>query len=656
MRGRLFEPLSLGARRARNRIVSTPHATGFARAGLITDGLVQYHARKAQGGVGLLMTFGSASVSPGSSAAYGSVALWDEANEPALRELARRAHEHDALIISQASHLGRRGDSRLSGIPLAAPTAVPEAVHLEIPHELHAAEIAAIVADFAAAARRLERCGFDGVEITSYGCHLIEQFWSPVVNRRTDAYGGDLQGRMRFSIEVLEAVSAAVSGSFLIAFRMTGDPLTDAVGLAPAEMCDIARRLAALKRIDIFDISGGTGATAAAQAATVAPDTFPTGCFNPLAHAIRDVVGVPVIAAGRNLDVHQAERALRDGDCDLVAMTRAIIADPDLPVKASHGELDRIRPCIAINDACIGRLYTGLPIRCAVNPDIGDDPPAQAPSGPQPLRRIVVVGGGPAGLEAARVAGLHGHRVTVLERKADVGGQVTLAAHARWRPHLADHVRWQARELARLAVTVATGVSADVAGVLELAPDAVIIATGAESILPAETKGATIACATDIDVICGTVTITPGAHVIIFDREGELRGGAAARLAAEAGAGRVELITPLRAACAELDPTQQPEMRRALEQAGVHCAPDLELAGVDRQLHLRSSWTGAPAQRDDVDLIVFVGYRAARDGLARELPSARPGLAITCVGDCVAPRRLVDAIAEGAAAATRIGR
>ncbi len=651
---RLFEPLSLGARRARNRIVSTAHATGFAQHGLITDRLVRYHERKAQGGVGVVMTFGSASVTRGSSAAYGSVALWNEDNEPALRELARRAHEHDALIISQASHLGRRGDSRLSGTALLAPTAVPEAVHGEIPHRLETDEIEAVVADFAAAARRLERCGFDGVEITSYGCHLIEQFWSPVTNQRTDVYGGNLEGRMRFSIEVVEAVAAAVSPSFLVAFRMTGDPLTDVLGLGRGDMREIARRLAALGRIDIFDVSGGTGATVAAQAATVAPDSFPTGCFNALARGVRDTVGVPVIAAGRNLDVRDAERALSDGDCDLVAMTRAIIADPDLAAKAARGELDRIRPCIAINDACIGRLYIGMPIRCAVNPEIGDDQHAHALRRTQSTRRIVVVGGGPAGLEAARVASLRGHRVTVLEREAHVGGQVAWAARAPWRPHLGDHVRWQARELGRLGVTVTTGVSADVTAVLELDPETVIIATGSESLLPPEASGATIACATDVDVIRGVVTITPGTHVVVIDREGELRGGAAARHAADADAGQVELVTPLPAPCANLDPTQQPEMRRTLEHAGVRYAPDLELVGVDRQLKLRSVWTGAPAQRDGVDLIVFVGYRAARDSLARELRAARPERAIISVGDCLAPRRLLDAVTEGAAAAERV--
>jgi 2,4-dienoyl-CoA reductase-like NADH-dependent reductase (Old Yellow Enzyme family) len=417
---RLFEPVRIGPRTAKNRIVSSAHATGYGQDGLLSDRYVEYHVRKAEGGVGINITFGSASVHPNSAASYGSVSLWDPANEPYLRELARRTHEHGALILSQATHMGRRGNTLRGGGPLLAPGAVPEPVHREIPHVMSVGEIEEIIQAFADAARRLEACGWDGIEVTSYGGHLIEQFWSPVVNRRTDRYGGDFNGRMRFAEEVVRAVAEAVSDDFIVSFRMTGDPLTETVGLSREDMLEIAQRLDSLGRIHLFNISGGDGATPLAQSGTIPPVYFPPGCYNHLAHAMKEVVSVPVLVAGRILTPEQAEAAIANGDCDLAAMTRAIIADPDLPRKAQAGEAARVRPCISINEECIGRVYKGLALRCAVNPAVADHSlrysHAAAP------KRVVVVGGGPAGMEAARVAAERGHRVLLIEGRQELGG------------------------------------------------------------------------------------------------------------------------------------------------------------------------------------------------------------------------------------------
>src|SRR5690349_3793054 len=218
-----------------------------------------YHVRKAAGGAGLVMTFGSASVDPTTAASYGSVALWDESNEPALRALAAGVHEHGALCISQMTHMGRRGNSLESGIPLRAPSDIPEPVHREVPVPLDAAEIPGIVERFAAAARRLEACGWDGCEVTSFGGHLIEQFFDPAINTRTDEYGGgSLQSRTRFGREVLEAVRAAVSDAFIVGFRMASDQCLTG-GLGPEELIDVARRFAATGAVDVFSVSGGTG-------------------------------------------------------------------------------------------------------------------------------------------------------------------------------------------------------------------------------------------------------------------------------------------------------------------------------------------------------------------------------------------------------------
>ena len=289
------------------------------------------------------------------------MSLWNPANDGLLRALAEGAHAAGAAVLSQATHMGRRASSVASGVPLQAPSAVAEAVHREVPGRLHATDIDRIVACFAAAAVRLQACGWDGIEITSFGGHLIEQFWSPSVHRRTDRYRGSFENRTRFAVEVLEAIGRAVRDDFLVSFRMTADPATPELGLDPDDMPEIAARLDRVGRVDRFDISGGTGATLLAQAGTVPPDHLPEKVYNPLARAVREVVSAPVLVAGRILTPEAGEASLVAGDADLVAMTRAIIADPDLPAKTRRGERDRIRPCIAINESCIGRLYSGMP-------------------------------------------------------------------------------------------------------------------------------------------------------------------------------------------------------------------------------------------------------------------------------------------------------
>lgn len=648
-----FAPLRVGSRTVKNRIVSTAHATGYGRDGVITEDYLEYHARKAAGGLGLTMTFGSASVHRNSAASYGSISLWDPRNEQMLRRLAERVHEHDVLVMSQASHLGRRGTSHASGIPLGAPSDVPEPVHREIPHVLTEVEIADIVAAFADAARRLARCGWDGIEVTSFGGHLIEQFWSPLLNRRDDRYGGSFDNRMRFAEEVVHAVADHVPDDFLLGIRLSGDPGRDVVGLGPEDMCAIAARLDALGRVDVINVSGSTGATLESQAGTIPPDSYPTPVYNHLARRIRETVSVPVLAAGRNLDLDVAEQAIARGDADLIAMTRALIADPDLPRHGQHGQPERARPCIAINDACIGRLYTGLSIRCAVNPAVGY-PHLADHAAAATARTVVVVGAGPAGLEAARVAATRGHRVVLLEARDVVGGQIATARRDPRRPHLGRHIDWLAAELPRLEVDLRLGVDATAGTVYDLAPDAVIVATGATSVVPDEVADVSAPAVTDEDLLRDLTGPVAGKRVLVYDREGQIRGGYAALRAAALGAARVELATPLQSVCAELDPTQLPGMRRALARHRVHCSPDQELLPSQSGCPvLRDVWSGA-TRRPPADLTVFVGFRRARSYLGHAVPKTLPGVDVRCIGDCLAPRRLYDATREGAATAATV--
>jgi 2,4-dienoyl-CoA reductase-like NADH-dependent reductase (Old Yellow Enzyme family) len=648
----LLSAFELRGRRLRNRIVSTPHATGWGgSSGLLERAEVDYHVRKAAGGCGVVMTFGSASVDPTTAASYGSVALWDERNEPALRALAAGVHEHGGLCLSQMTHMGRRGHSRESGIPLRAPSDVPEPVHREVPVPLDAAEIPPIVERFAAAARRLEACGWDGGEVTSFGGHLIEQFFDPRVNTRSDSYGGSLENRTRFAREVLGAVRAAVSERFIVGFRMTVDQRVEA-GLTPAELREIAARVCATGHVDLLSVSGGTGATPLSQAATVPPDELPEAVYAELAGAMRAVVGVPVLVSGRILDGETAERCLRETGVELVGMTRAIIADPDLPRRLQDGA--RARPCVSINEGCIGRLYSGLPMWCSVNPAVREPRLAAPAPAAQPCQ-VVVVGGGVAGLEAARAAARRGHQVIVLERRPVIGGRARLALARRGRERWGLYLDWLAAELADAGAEVRVGVDADADAVLAERPDAVVLATG--SVPRAEAMPAGPIPARDADAVLedGAPAPARATGAVVVDDEA----GFVAPTVAETLAGRgwqVEIVSPLPGVAAEIDPTQRPFVLRRLERARVQLSPNVECVRSEPAgVVLRHVHAGSETHRDGVGLIVIAGHRRAAPGPRAALRERRPDLELHVIGDALAPRTLLDAVAEGARAGADVG-
>jgi 2,4-dienoyl-CoA reductase-like NADH-dependent reductase (Old Yellow Enzyme family) len=644
----LYSPLELRGRVLRNRIVSTPHATGWGRDGLIDAREVDYHVRKAAGGCALVMTFGSASVDPTTAASYGSIALWDERNEPALRALADGVHGHGALCMSQMTHMGRRGTSTLTGIPLRAPSDLPEGVHLEVPVPLAVSEIPAIVERFADAAARLERCGWDGCEVTSFGGHLIEQFFDPGVNTRTDEYGGSLENRTRFGREVVEAVRAAVSDEFIVAFRMAVDQCLTG-GLGSDELIDVARSLAASGAIDVFSVSGGTGATRLSSAYFVPGDELPEGVYNERARRFREAVGVPVVVAGRNVEPAMADACVAGG-VDLVAMTRAIIADPDLPAKARVGRA--ARPCIGLNEGCIGRLYTDRPMWCSVNPGIRDPELAElAPAAT--AGRIIVVGGGVAGLEAARAAALRGHDVVLFERRAQLGGRARLAGIRRGRERWVCYIDWLQDEAQAAGAELRTGVAATARGVLAEAPDAVILATGSE-LRPAAALAGPVA-AIDVDVLLetGVPRVQPRSALVLDDEGGFLAPTAAERLVAEGFT--VEIATTHPVVGAEIDPTQQPFVFRRLALAGVAMTPHLSGVSSDADgVTLRNIYTERDQRREGVGLVVIAGYRRAVVDLRDQLTAPRPELRLVVAGDALAPRTLLDAVAEGARAGAHV--
>ena len=651
----LFSPLAIGGREVPNRIVSTAHGEQRAADGLLDERMIDYYERRAAGGAGLMVTFGSAAVHAMSSTAN-AVALWDARNEPMLADMAARVHAHGTLLMAQATHRGTR--DRPSGLdnPLQAPSPLPAYNKLGVlgaPHVLDEDEIAAIVAAYGEVTARLARCGWDGIEITALGTHLMEQFWSPTLNRREDRYGGDLSARMQFSMEVLGAVAEAAPRDFVVSFRISCDLFTDLLGLTEADMDAIVRVLDAHGRIDLFSISGGSGMSTATHAGVVPNDAFATSTYNAAARRIRDFVSVPTLVAGRILDARTAEAALAHGDCDLVAMTRALIADPDLPRLARDGQDDRVRPCIAINEGC-RQVTMGKPLACSVNPAIADPSLAAFVPADEP-GRVAVIGGGPSGMEAARTAALRGHEVSLYEREGRLGGQMHDYAAIVDHPHLLLHVEWLERELARLGVTVRLGEAIAPDGAVPDGAKAVILATGAESVLPLEAQGSGTRVLTDVEVAREPKGAFVGKTAMVYDFEGRWSGPSVACRIAEGGAARVELLIPHEAVCENLEPPNKPGLQRRLAEAGVVCTPHhLLIEALPGAWRIRDGWTDRDTEVPAPDLFVVCGYRTARAELAQAFRSRQSNMPVHMAGDCRAPRLLRNAVLEGVRAGARV--
>jgi dimethylglycine catabolism A len=521
-------------------------------------------------------------------------------------------------------------------------------VHLEVPVPLDVSELPEIVQRFAEAAVTLERCGWDGCEVTSVGGHLIEQFFDPGINTRTDEYGGSLENRTRFGREVLEAVRAAVSDDFIVGFRMTVDQCMTG-GLDTDDLIEIARSLTSTGAIDLLSLTGGTGATRLSTAYFVPGDQLPEGVFNERARRFREALGVPVVVAGRNVEPAMADAAVAGG-IDLVAMTRAIIADPDLPAKAAAGRAPR--PCIGINEGCIGRLYTARPMWCSVNPGIRDPELAELSSTDSP-GTVVVVGGGVAGLEAARGAALRGHRVVLYERRPELGGRARLAGLRKGRERWALYIDWLRAEAEGAGAELRTGVDATAQDVLADAPDAVILATGSRLRSTAAIPGPVPVVDVDVLLEHGPPAVRTRSALVLDDEGGFLAPSAAERLVAEGFS--IEIATTHPVVGAEIDPTQQPFVFQGLELAGVVMTPHLSGVASDGDgVILRNIYTERDERRDGVGLVVVAGYRHGVVELRNQLRALEPELHVVVVGDALSPRTLLDAVSEGARAGAEV--
>ena len=634
----LFTPFRVGGLDLRNRLVALPTGTSQVVHGIPTLGDVEHVERLAAGGVGLVIA-GATVVHPTSALRSAKlVEAYREDVVPAMRAKADAAHRHGAALVGQLVHLGREFIGGESDRAPVAPSAVRTVRDAYPPHALEVAEIDDVVAGWAVSTRHLADAGLDGVEVHAAHGYLVAQFLSPLTNHRSDAFGGPFANRVRFLDLVLDAMRSQSPAGFVLGVRLSGEEEVPG-GMDLDDCVRIAEHLAARGDVDYLSITHGTRGT------YVKDFSHPDAVAVPSAARVRAASGLPTLVGQRIRDAATAEAVLRTGQADLVGMARALIADPDLPVKSREGRLDEVRSCIGVNQDC--RAFDPH-LHCAVNAEIGRGRHPGLLRRVDRSRAVYVVGGGPAGLETARVSAERGHRVTVFEGATELGGAVRVAASSPHRAGLMDLVDHLSREVRRLRVDVHLGaeIGADDLGELLGRADHVVLATGSRP-APVPDWLAPHAVATVDDVLLGRLPgASPGVAVVSDASDGFWPAYSAAEALALSG-WEVHLVTALTALAPRVPAESAGPLLRRLGAAGVrmHVATQLGPAGAGGGLELRPVFGDDP-RAVSPDLVVWHQDRLVTAVPTGAVPAA-DAARLTAIGDCVSPRRISHAIAEG---------
>ena len=636
----LFSPFTIKSTEIRNRIFSTGHDTYLPVGGLPSDALIAYQRARARGGAGLIVI---QVVGVHETARYTDALLMGTSDDciAPFRRLFDAIHAEGTKAFVQLFHAGRELLGRPDGVlqPAYAPSHSPSERFHVIPREMSTAMIGEIVDGFGQAARRMAAAGADGVEMLASHGYLPSQFMNPNVNRRTDQYGGTLDNRLRFIREAIAAARAEVPPEFIVGMRMSGDEY-DQDGLSEDDSVAIARALA--PELDYLNVIAGTSASASG-AAHIAPSMANThGYVAPFARKVKQTVGKPVFVAGRINQPQIAEEILSSGAADMCGMTRAMICDPEMPNKARTGRHDDIRACIGCNQACIGHFQLGLSISCIQHPETGRELHFESKTRAISRRKIMVIGGGPAGLKAAAVAAERGHEVHLHERDAQTGGQARLAQLLPTRAEFGGIITNLTHEAERHGAIIHRRSEVTRELLEHERPDAVILATGSRPHLP-PFEGEAAQMVHAVDILSGKART--GARAVVYDWHGDWLGsGICERLAAEGV--HVRLAVNAHCAAANIQTYIRFETVARLHKLGVEVHPWLRLYGGDgRTAYFIHTPSREAVVMEDVDTIVLNTPNLQEDGLLAAIEAL--GLEHRIIGDALTPRTAEEAVYEG---------
>jgi mycofactocin system FadH/OYE family oxidoreductase 2 len=649
MQNNLFQPLRIGPRELRNRITFGSHTTNYAQHNLLSNRHADYYAARAEGGAGAIVL--EEHIVHPSDLPYANALLGYLPETPAaIARITGRVHAHNSLVLIQLNHNGQQSTSNHSQQELWAPSAVPDVASREVPKVMEPADIQAVIKGFALVAGYVKQSGADGVELQIADRSLLRQFLSPLTNQREDQYGGPLENRLRFVQETLEAVAAALGPDCVLGVRFCADELAPWAGITPEQSIEIARLLAATGRIDYMTITMGSIFSTHMFPFHASMHT-PPGYAAHLATSVKAAINIPVFATGRITNVAQAERILAEEQADGVEMIRALIADPQLPRLSQEGHADEVRPCISCNQGCQVRTVMNVALGCTVNPDvIHMQPTALLPGGQREVRiqeasALLIIGGGPAGMEAARTAILRGRKVVLYEREETFGGAVALAARGPGRGELQLITDYLQAQLEKLDVEVHLGVEVTAEMVLAQRPDSVVVATGAHTgygLLPI--PGHDLPHVTCIRRILRGEQVE-GERVVIIDEMASHGVLSVAELLATQGHS-VEVVTGDWYVGRDLVATHDivPWMQRVMA-LGLMMTPHTTVSRIEPGQVIVTDRFVAGERALAADVVVLGTYERPSQELYYALKGRVPHL--FRAGDCVAPRRIEQAILEG---------